>query len=40
MYIKEEWEKIPEEYDLQKLIHSMGRRLQSVIDSHGGHTKY
>lgn len=39
-FIKEEWEKIPLEYDIPKLIQSMRRRLQAVIDAQGGHTKY
>lgn len=39
-FIKEEWEKIPLEYDILKLIQSMRRCLQSVIDAQGGHTKY
>ena len=39
-FIKEEWEKIPSEYDIPKLIQSMRRRLQAVIDAQGGHTKY
>lgn len=39
-YIKEEWEKIPQDYDIGKLIASMGRRLQAVIDAEGRHTKY
>ena len=39
-FSKEEWEKIPLEYDIPKLIQSMRRRLQAVIDAPGGHTKY
>nr|pir transposase - fruit fly (Drosophila melanogaster) transposon element S [Drosophila melanogaster] len=38
--IIEEWEKIPLEYDLKKLIHSMKKRLQLVAKANGGHTKY
>jgi len=38
--ILEEWQKIPLEYDLPKLIHSMKKRLQDVINAKGGHTKY
>lgn len=38
--ILEEWQKIPTNYDLQKLIHSMKNRLQCVINSKGTHTKY
>ena len=40
MFIKEEFEKIPSEYDIPKLIQSMRRRLQAVIDAQGEHTKY
>ena len=39
-FITKEWEKIPSEYDIPKLIQSMRRRLQAVIDAQGGHTKY
>ena len=39
-FIKEEWKKIPSEYEIPKLIQSMRRRLQSVIDAQGGDTKY
>lgn len=38
--ILEEWENIPSSYDLEKLIHSMKKRLQCVVDAKGGHTKY
>ena len=38
-FIKEEWEKIPSEYDIPKLIQSMRRRLQAVIDAQGEHIK-
>lgn len=38
--ILEEWHKIPSNYDVQKLINSMKKRLRAVIDSKGGHTKY
>ena len=33
-------EKIPSEYDIPKLIQSMRRCLQAVIDDEGGHIKY
>ena len=39
-FIKEEWEQIQSEYDIPKLIHSMRRRRQAVIDAQDGHTKY
>lgn len=39
-FIKEEWEKIPEHYNFSELIKSMNRRLFSVIDAEGRHTKY
>lgn len=39
-FIKEEWYKIPNEYDIPKLINSMQRRLRAVIDAAGGHKKY
>ena len=39
-FIKEKWEKILSEYDMPKLIQSMRRHLQVVIDAQGGHTKY
>ena len=32
-FIKDEWEKIPSEYDISRLIQSMRRRLQAVIDA-------
>ena len=35
-FIKEEWEKIPSEYNIPKLIQSMRRRLQAIIDAQGG----
>lgn len=35
----EQWELIPQE-NFQKLISSMGRRLQECIDNRGGHTSY
>lgn len=38
--ILEEWQMIPSNYDLKKLIHSMKKRLQCVVDAKGGHTKY
>jgi len=38
--ILEEWQKIPLEYDLQKLVHSMKKRLKHVVNAKGGHTKY
>ena len=38
--IKEEREKIPSEYDIPQFFQSMRRRLQTVIDAQGGHTKY
>lgn len=38
--IQEEWQKIPNNYNLEKLVHSMTKRLQCVIDANGGHTKY
>lgn len=37
--IMEEWEKIPKD-TTQKLVESMPRRLQAVIDAKGMHTKY
>ena len=39
-FINEKWEKIPSEYGIPKLIQSLRRRLQAVIDAQGGHTKY
>lgn len=39
-FIKEEWEKITQEYNIPKLIYSMKRCLQAVIDAQGRHTKY
>ena len=39
-FIKEEWEKIPSEYDILKLLQFIRRRLQAAIDPQGGHTKY
>ena len=39
-FIKEEWEKIPSEYDIPKLIYSIGKQEQGVIDAQGGLTKY
>ncbi|CAD7081779.1 unnamed protein product [Hermetia illucens] len=39
-FIQEEWENIPNEYDVKKLISSMKRRLQAVLDAKGFHTKY
>ena len=39
-FINEEWEKIPSEYDFPKLIQSMRKRLQAVINAQCGHTKY
>ena len=39
-FIKEKWKKIPLEYDIPKLIQSMRRRLQAVIDAQDGHRKY
>lgn len=38
--ILEEWHKIPLEYDLPKLVRSMKKRLQLVVNAKGGHTKY
>lgn len=38
--ISEEWQKIPTNYDLKKLIGSMKNRLQCVVDAKGFHTKY
>ena len=38
--IKEEWQKIPEYYDLNSLIQSMSSRLKAVLDANGHHTKY
>lgn len=38
--ILEEWKNIPSNYDLKKLVHSMKKRLQCVVDAKGGHTKY
>lgn len=38
--IQEEWQKIPEYYDLNGLIQSMPRRLKAVLDATGHHTKY
>lgn len=35
----EEWTNIPQE-DLKKLVKSMRRRCQAVIDAQGGHTRY
>ena len=37
--IKEEWAKIDVEF-LENLVESMPTRVQAVIDSNGGHTKY
>lgn len=37
--LKEEWEKIPEDYT-KKIVESMPRRLQHVIKAKGGQTKY
>ena len=31
-FIKEEWEKIPSEYNIPKLIQSIRRRMQAIID--------
>ena len=39
-FIKEEREKITSDYDIPKLITSMKRLLQAIIDAQGGHTKY
>ena len=39
-FIKEEWEKIPSEYDIPKLIQTKRRRLQVVINAQGGRAKY
>ena len=39
-FIKEEWGKIPSEYDIPKLIQSMRRHILAVIDILGEHTKY
>lgn len=39
-FVTEEWQKIPQNYDLQNLVASMTRRLQAVIHANGGHTKY
>ena len=39
-FIREDWKKIPSEYDIPKLIQSMRRRLQRVIDAQNAHTKY
>jgi len=38
--IVEECEKIPFEYDLQKLVQSMKKRLQLVAKANGEHTTY
>lgn len=35
----EEWRNIPQQ-DIRKLVRSMPHRCQSVIDAHGGHTRY
>ena len=37
--IKEEWEKIPSEYNIPKLIQPMRRRLLAAINGQGLHTK-
>jgi transposase len=37
--LEEEWNKIPPEV-CQRLIESMPRRIEAVIDAKGGHTKY
>ena len=37
--LQEEWQQIPQA-SLARLMGSMGRRCQAVIDSRGGHTKY
>jgi hypothetical protein len=37
--IEEEWNKIPAEV-CQKLIESMPRRIEAVIEAKGGYTKY
>ena len=38
-YLIEEWDNIPQRF-IKKLIWSMRRRCQAVIDNQGGHTKY
>lgn len=35
----EEWDLLPQE-NIRRLIRSMPRRIQAVIQSHGGNTKY
>ena len=37
-FIKAEWKKIPLEYNIPKLMQSMRKRLQAVIDAQGEHT--
>jgi transposase len=37
--VVEEWDRIPLQ-DLRKLVASCPRRIQAVIASHGGYTKY
>ena len=37
--IQEEWPKISQKY-YETLVHSMGRRLQAVLEANGGATKY
>ena len=39
-FIKKEWLKIPSKYDISKLIQSLRRHLQAVIDAPGENTKY
>ena len=39
-FMKDEWKKIPSEYDIPKLIQFMKKPLQMVIAAQGGHTKY
>lgn len=38
--ILEEWQNLSSSYDFVKLIHSMKKRLQCVINANGYHTKY
>lgn len=37
--LTEEWERIPQD-SVRRLLRSMPRRCNAVIDAHGGHTKY
>lgn len=38
--IQNEWNSLNDNYNMRNLIESMPRRLQNVLDSNGGSTKY